>query len=47
VAGGGAGESVEVYRQGFGFYPEYDDAGGSVPSSPSYLTARQLDPQAP
>jgi cohesin domain-containing protein/flagellar hook capping protein FlgD len=32
----GAGESVEIYRQGFGFYPEYDDAGGSAPSAPSY-----------
>jgi len=32
----GAGESVEIYRKGFGFYPEYDDAGGAVPSAPSY-----------
>jgi hypothetical protein len=32
----GAGEIVEVYRQGYGFYPEYDDAGGSVPAPPSY-----------
>jgi hypothetical protein len=32
----GPGESVEVYRKGFGFYPEYDDAGGSAPSAPSY-----------
>ncbi len=30
------GTSVEVYRAGYGFYPEYDDAGGSVPAVPSY-----------
>jgi hypothetical protein len=28
--------SVEVYRAGFGHYPEYDDAGGAVPATPSY-----------
>jgi len=26
---------VEVYRKGFGFYPEYDDLGGSVPAVPA------------
>jgi hypothetical protein len=26
--------SIEVYRKGFGFYPEYDDDGGSVPATP-------------
>lgn len=31
-----AGASVEVYRKGFGFYPEYDDAGGAAPAVPSY-----------
>jgi len=30
---------VEVYRAGFGNYPEYDDAGGSVPATPSYPPA--------
>jgi hypothetical protein len=25
-----------VYRAGFGHYPEYDDAGGVVPTTPSY-----------
>ena len=25
---------VEVYRAGFGHYPEYDDAGGAVPTTP-------------
>jgi hypothetical protein len=29
-----AGASVEVWRKGFGFHPEYDDAGGSVPPVP-------------
>jgi len=33
------GASVEVYRKGFGAYPEYDDAGGAVPSLPSYPPA--------
>ncbi len=28
--------SVEVYRAGFGHYPEYDDDGGVVPITPSY-----------
>jgi hypothetical protein len=28
--------TVEVYRAGFGQYPEYDDAGGSVPAAPTY-----------
>ena len=31
-----AGASVLVYRKGFGFYPEYDDAGGAAPATPSY-----------
>ena len=30
---------VEVYRAGFGNYPEYDDAGGSTPATPSYPPA--------
>jgi hypothetical protein len=29
-------QTVEVYRAGFGGYPRYDDAGGQVPSTPSY-----------
>jgi hypothetical protein len=29
------GTSVEVWRKGFGHYPEYDDAGGAVPAPPS------------
>jgi hypothetical protein len=28
--------TAEVYRAGFGHYPKYDDAGGSVPITPSY-----------
>jgi hypothetical protein len=28
--------TVEVYRAGFGHYPEYDDAGGCVPQIPTY-----------
>ncbi len=32
----GDADSVHVYRAGFGHYPEYDDAGGSVPGAPSY-----------
>jgi hypothetical protein len=31
-----AGTTVEVFRAGFGGYPQYDDAGGSVPATPSY-----------
>jgi len=27
--------SVDLYRKGFGFYPEYDDDGGSVPTTPT------------
>lgn len=27
---------IEVYRAGYGHYPEYDDAGGAVPATPSY-----------
>ncbi len=34
-----AGASVLVYRKGFGFYPEYDDAGGAAPAVPSYPPA--------
>lgn len=34
-----AGASVLVYRKGFGFYPEYDDAGGAAPATPSYPPA--------
>jgi hypothetical protein len=28
-------ESVEVYRKGFGDYPEYDDGAGTAPTQPS------------
>ena len=28
----GVGYFVKVYRKGFGHYPEYDDAGGAVPT---------------
>jgi hypothetical protein len=28
-----SGTVVEVYRKGFGHYPEYDDAGGAVPTA--------------
>ncbi len=27
--------SIDVYRKGFGFYPEYDDLGGSAPAAPA------------
>jgi hypothetical protein len=27
---------IEVYRKGFGAYPEYDDAGGAPPTTPGY-----------
>ncbi len=30
-----SGATVHVYRAGFGSYPEYDDAGGAVPSYPA------------
>jgi flagellar hook assembly protein FlgD len=30
---------TEVYRAGFGNYPEYDDAGGAAPATPSYPPA--------
>jgi hypothetical protein len=30
------GTTVEVFRAGFGGYPQYDDAGGTVPPTPSY-----------
>jgi flagellar hook capping protein FlgD/cohesin domain-containing protein len=33
------GETVLLYRKGFGFYPEYDDAGGVAPAVPSYPPA--------
>jgi hypothetical protein len=29
-------EILEIYRAKFGFYPEYDDAGGGVPPLPSF-----------
>ncbi len=29
-----AGSSVEIFRKGFGFYPEYDDLGGAAPVAP-------------
>jgi hypothetical protein len=31
-----AGTTVEVFRAGFGGYPQYDDAGGVAPATPSY-----------
>jgi hypothetical protein len=31
-----SGQTVEVFRAGFGGYPRYDDDGGHVPSAPSY-----------
>src|ERR1051325_8111119 len=31
-----AGTTVEVFRSGFGGYPQYDDASGAVPATPSY-----------
>jgi hypothetical protein len=34
---------VEVYRKGFGFYPEYDDAGGAVPTIPATPAAAVTD----
>jgi len=30
------GTTVEVYRARFGHYPEYDDAGGAPPATPTY-----------
>jgi hypothetical protein len=27
--------TMELYRKGFGFYPEYDDAGGAAPTPPT------------
>jgi len=30
-----AGTTVEIWRAGFGHYPEYDDAGGVVPTAPT------------
>jgi hypothetical protein len=32
----GDAHAVEVYRAGFGSYPEYDDGGGSEPAAPDY-----------
>jgi len=32
----GSGTTVELFRTGFGAYPEYDDAGGSAPAAPSW-----------
>jgi hypothetical protein len=31
-----AGDSVLIYRAGWGNYPEYDDVGGGVPAIPTY-----------
>ena len=30
------GTTVELFRTGFGGYPQYDDAGGSAPAAPSW-----------
>jgi hypothetical protein len=32
----GSGTTVELFRTGFGAYPEYDDGGGSAPAAPSW-----------
>ncbi len=32
----GSGKTIELFRTGFGAYPEYDDAGGSAPAVPSW-----------
>jgi hypothetical protein len=32
----GSGKTVELFRTGFGAYPEYDDAGGSAPAVPTW-----------
>jgi hypothetical protein len=37
-----AGATVELFRKGFGAYPEYDDAGGAVPSTPADPAAALL-----
>jgi hypothetical protein len=34
TAPGGDAYEIEIWRKGFGFYPEYDDAGGAVPAAP-------------
>jgi len=31
--------TVELYRKGYGFYPEYDDDGGAAPTAPADPTA--------
>jgi hypothetical protein len=31
----GTGNGIEVWRAGYGHYPEYDDAGGAVPALPA------------
>ena len=31
-----AGATVHVYRADYGYYPEYDDDGGAVPTAPTY-----------
>jgi len=35
--------SITLYHKGFGFYPEYDDLGGAVPSTPADPTAALAD----
>jgi len=34
---GGEAELIEIWRKGYGFYPEYDDAGGTEPTAPVTL----------
>ena len=35
--------SIEIYRKGFGDYPEYDDGAGAVPTAPATPAAALLD----
>ena len=38
-----AGETVRVFRKGFGAYPEYDDDGGAIPTPPTTLAQAIAD----
>ncbi len=35
--------NITLYRKGFGFYPEYDDLGGAVPTTPADPAAALAD----
>ncbi len=37
------GATVEIFRKGFGQYPEYDDLGGAAPSAPADPAAALLE----